>query len=168
MQLHLVFLKLTPDAFLFCLASFKTFAYSHPLTELMTAEESEAAVQAKAAALVKTESAIDNEETVNADGEAEPEKLVEATVESTGAEELEKYIGVREAFYKAAKEWDVKIRDFENAIRRPYFHVRLLDDAQLANWHKYLDFVEKEGGVEKVGLDYLMVVNILLKTLSVF
>lgn len=123
----------------------------------MTAEESEAAVQAKAAAAVKDEPATDNDEVTGTDGVVEPEKLAESTVEPavepTEAKELEKYVGMRESYYKAAKEWDLKTRDFENAIRRPYFHVRPLDDSQLGNWHKYLDFVEKEGGIEKVSYD---------------
>ncbi|KAG0613938.1 hypothetical protein M758_6G139200 [Ceratodon purpureus] len=135
-------------------ASFKHFAYSHPLTELMTAEESvqataEAAVQAKAAALVKSEPAEEITTATETDGVEDPEKAAEAPVGPTPAEELEQYIAVRDAFYKASKEWDVKIREFENAIRRPYFHVRPLDDGQLGNWHKYLDFIEKEGGIEK-------------------
>lgn len=71
-------------------------------------------------------------------------------MESGDSKELEEYLAVRENYYKAAKEWDSKIRDFEIAIRRPYFHVKPLDEAQLANWHRYLDFIEKEGGFEKV------------------
>jgi pre-mRNA-processing factor 39 len=34
---------------------------------------------------------------------------------------------------------------YEQEIKRPYFHVTELDDAQLANWKKYLDFEEAEG-----------------------
>ncbi|SMY25827.1 unnamed protein product [Zymoseptoria tritici ST99CH_1A5] len=33
---------------------------------------------------------------------------------------------------------------FEQEIKRPYYHVTELDDAQLANWRKYLDFEEAE------------------------
>jgi pre-mRNA-processing factor 39 len=135
-------------------ASFKHFASSHPLTELMTAEESEAAVLGKAAVSVTSEDYEETTTVTKTDGVAEAEKsavtTMEPAVDITGAEELEKYVGMRETFYKASKEWDESTRDFENAIRRPYFHVRPLDDAQLANWHKYLDFVEKEGVIEKV------------------
>ena len=35
-------------------------------------------------------------------------------------------------------------------IKRPYFHVKPLDDTQLANWHKYLDYTEKEGDTARV------------------
>ncbi|KAI8846929.1 hypothetical protein BC829DRAFT_491006 [Chytridium lagenaria] len=34
---------------------------------------------------------------------------------------------------------------FEAEIKRPYFHIKPLDDAQVANWRKYLDFEENEG-----------------------
>jgi hypothetical protein len=30
-------------------------------------------------------------------------------------------------------------------VRRPYFHVKPLDAAQLANWAKYLDYIEARG-----------------------
>jgi hypothetical protein len=33
---------------------------------------------------------------------------------------------------------------FESEIKRPYFHVTDLDEAQLTNWRKYLDFEESE------------------------
>ncbi|OSS54606.1 hypothetical protein B5807_01651 [Epicoccum nigrum] len=39
---------------------------------------------------------------------------------------------------------------FEQAIRRPYFHVTKLDDAELTNWHKYLDFEEKQRDYERI------------------
>ena len=34
---------------------------------------------------------------------------------------------------------------YESEIKRPYFHVTELDQQQLANWRKYLDFEEAEG-----------------------
>ena len=34
---------------------------------------------------------------------------------------------------------------YESEIKRPYFHVTELDEGQLANWRKYLDFEELEG-----------------------
>ncbi|MBN3276180.1 PRP39 factor, partial [Polyodon spathula] len=36
---------------------------------------------------------------------------------------------------EVSKRWS-----FEEAIKRPYFHVKPLDRAQLRNWHSYLDF----------------------------
>lgn len=68
----------------------------------------------------------------------------------TGAEELEKYIAIREEMYKKAKEYHSKIIGFETAIRRPYFHVRPNNGGELENWHNYLDFVEAENDLNKV------------------
>jgi pre-mRNA-processing factor 39 len=34
---------------------------------------------------------------------------------------------------------------YEQEIKRPYYHVNELDDTQLTNWRKYLDFEEGEG-----------------------
>lgn len=34
---------------------------------------------------------------------------------------------------------------YEQGIKRPYYHVTELDDEQLVNWRKYLDFEEMEG-----------------------
>ncbi|KAG9286505.1 hypothetical protein G9A89_014671 [Geosiphon pyriformis] len=34
---------------------------------------------------------------------------------------------------------------FESEIKRPYFHVKPMDDVQLINWRRYLDFEEAEG-----------------------
>lgn len=57
---------------------------------------------------------------------------------------------IREEMYKNAKEFDSKIISFETAIKRPYFHVRPLDDPELENWHNYLDFIEGGDGFNKV------------------
>lgn len=38
---------------------------------------------------------------------------------------------------------------YESEIKRPYFHVTDLDDGQLANWRKYLDFEEVEGDYQR-------------------
>lgn len=131
--------------------SFKQIAHSRPLSDLRAPEETAAAVAtgekpAEAQGDVPLPDADVSAPSEAPDGAADTEK----EVESGDSKELEEYLAVRENYYKAAKEWDSKIRDFEIAIRRPYFHVKPLDEAQLANWHRYLDFIEKEGGFEKV------------------
>lgn len=154
-------------------SSFKQFATSHPVAELRTTEEA-AAAAAAAAELKEVESTT--EQISESDGvevapveETEGAPKAETTVETIEAKELQKYLADREAFYLSAKEWDAKIKDFEFTIRRPYFHVKPLDDAQLGNWHRYLDFIEKDGGVDKVNCCHLcssytnMVYNVLQK-----
>ena len=126
-----------------CSYRFKAFAASHSLSELRTAEEAAAAVPASSEGGEQ-----ENEGEVHPDAAEQSSKPVSAGL--TEAEELDKYIAIREEIYKKAKEFDSKICDFENAIRRPYFHVRPLNLAELENWHNYLDFMEREDDLNKV------------------
>ncbi|KAI3943912.1 hypothetical protein MKW92_025835 [Papaver armeniacum] len=118
--------------------SFKELAGSRPLSEIRTAEEVSAAEASG--------QGIESE--VNPDDPENSLKPVNAGL--TEAEELEKYVAVREEMYKKAKEFDSKIVGFETAIRRPYFHVRPLNGPELENWHNYLDFIEGEDDFNKV------------------
>eukprot|EP00268_Persea_americana_P038965 TRINITY_DN385_c0_g1_i6.p1 TRINITY_DN385_c0_g1~~TRINITY_DN385_c0_g1_i6.p1 ORF type:complete len:458 (-),score=118.62 TRINITY_DN385_c0_g1_i6:2090-3463(-) len=124
--------------------SFKELAGSRPLSEIRTAEEAAMLTSS----LESSGQGVEGE--VNPDGVDESLKPVSAGL--TEAEELEKYVAIREEMYKKAKEFDSKIIDFETAIRRPYFHVKPLDDPQLDNWHRYLDFIEGGEDFNKVCL----------------
>lgn len=124
-------------------SSFKELAGNRPLSELRTADEAAAVASVSSEA---TDQA--NEGEVHPDGAERSPKSVSAGL--TEAEELEKYIAIREEMYKKAKEFDSKIVGFETAIRRPYFHVRPLNVGELENWHNYLDFIEREGDLSKI------------------
>lgn len=39
---------------------------------------------------------------------------------------------------------------YESEIKRPYFHVTELEQSQLVNWRKYLDFEESEGDFQRI------------------
>jgi hypothetical protein len=43
---------------------------------------------------------------------------------------------------------------YESEIKRPYFHVTELDEGQLTNWKKYLDFEESEGSFSRIQFLY--------------
>jgi pre-mRNA-processing factor 39 len=43
---------------------------------------------------------------------------------------------------------------YESVIKRPYYHVTELDDEQLTNWGKYLDYEEAEGDYERTKFLY--------------
>ncbi|CDY18203.1 BnaC05g02260D [Brassica napus] len=132
-------------------ANFKELAETRPLSELRSAEES-AAVAAASDASKASPSESDgkaDEEKSQADGSSEQSPKLE-TAGSTDPEELKNYIAIREAMYIKAKEFESKIIGFEMAIRRPYFHVRPLNAAELENWHNYLDFIEKDGDFNKL------------------
>ncbi|CAO2188799.1 unnamed protein product [Urochloa humidicola] len=60
-------------------------------------------------------------------------------------EALKHYLSAGERLYKRSSEIYKEICCFEASIKRPFFHVKPLDDDQLENWHQYLDFVEKNG-----------------------
>ncbi|GBG85973.1 hypothetical protein CBR_g40786 [Chara braunii] len=90
----------------------------------------------------------------DASGKAAEEKSTSKPRVLSEQEKLEKYLARRDEMYRVTKEQDMKIHDYEIAIRRPYFHVKPLDEMQLANWHRYLDFLEKEGNLKKVSKLY--------------
>ncbi|KAI7734866.1 hypothetical protein M8C21_008804 [Ambrosia artemisiifolia] len=115
--------------------SFRDLVASRPLSELRTPEEVAAAANTKGE--VNNEG---NEGELNPNAVDQSSKPVNATL--TEAEELESYMAVREELYKKAKEFESRIIEFEAAIRRPYFHVRPLNAAELENWHHYLNFIE--------------------------
>lgn len=78
--------------------------------------------------------------------------LLDPSVGLVRSKALQKYICIGEQIYKEAGQLDKKINCFENNIRRPYFHVKPLDDIQLKNWHDYLSFAEKQGDFDWVWL----------------
>lgn len=43
---------------------------------------------------------------------------------------------------------------FESEVKRPYYHVTDLDEQQLTNWSKYLDFEESEGDYTRIKFLY--------------
>lgn len=46
---------------------------------------------------------------------------------------------------------DVKLRwNYEDAIKRPYFHVKPLEKSQLSAWRNYLEFEIKEGNEKRI------------------
>ncbi|KAF2149835.1 hypothetical protein K461DRAFT_281052 [Myriangium duriaei CBS 260.36] len=58
-----------------------------------------------------------------------------------------------ETFHRTQAETN-KRWTFEQEIKRPYFHVTELDEAQLLNWTKYLDFEEAEGDYRRITFLY--------------
>ncbi|KAL5219712.1 hypothetical protein ABZP36_024425 [Zizania latifolia] len=61
------------------------------------------------------------------------------------ADAIKHYLVSGEHLYERSSKIDKEISCFEASIKRPFFHVKPLDDDQLENWHQYLDFVEKNG-----------------------
>ncbi|KAI9756592.1 MAG: hypothetical protein M4579_003770 [Chaenotheca gracillima] len=90
---------------------------------------------------------------------------IEATAGQAGTEplkadmEVEREIRTRvdnihlEAFTRTQNE-TTKRWTYESEIKRPYFHVTELDEPQLVNWRKYLDFEEAEGDYQRASFLY--------------
>lgn len=57
----------------------------------------------------------------------------------------ERVIESRTAVHRETTAQVDKRKDFEAAIKRPYFHAKPLDKHQLQNWHDYLDFEVAQG-----------------------
>ncbi|XP_047307946.1 pre-mRNA-processing factor 39-2 [Impatiens glandulifera] len=70
--------------------------------------------------------------------------LLNPSVISSWYKTLQKYISIGDQFYQEACELEKKILCFESCIRRSFFHVLPLEDSQLRNWHRYLDFIETQ------------------------
>ncbi|EEB05064.1 U1 snRNP-associated protein Usp105 [Schizosaccharomyces japonicus yFS275] len=96
---------------------------------------------------------------VRADVLREPPKMVNAGSKQMKLErgelEIEREMRARihriflQQFQQTQTE-TVKRWTFESEIKRPYFHVKELDETQLTNWRKYLDFEEVEGDFNRI------------------
>lgn len=64
---------------------------------------------------------------------------------------LHRYKFIGDQLYQKACQLDEKIKSFESNIQRRYFHITPIDDDQLNNWHRYLDFIEKQEDFDWVG-----------------
>ena len=71
--------------------------------------------------------------------EADLEKTIRARLDARFVEMFQKTQS------ETTKRWP-----FEQQVKRPYFHVTDLDDDQVSNWRKYLDFEEAEGNNERI------------------
>ncbi|KAI1107533.1 pre-mRNA-processing factor 39 [Jackrogersella minutella] len=104
---------------------FRQLAHSRPIKELVAAE-----TLARFRAEVEAESAAYG---AIARPELEVERDIRAKIDTMFYEIFQKTQD------ETTKRWT-----YESEIKRPYFHVTELEQPQLANWRKYLDFEESE------------------------
>lgn len=82
-----------------------------------------------------------------------------AAVQQKGAADIEQDIRTRigasqvELFHRTQAETG-KRWTYEQEVKRPYYHVTELDEDQLSNWRKYLDFEEAEGDYSRIRFLY--------------
>lgn len=108
----------------------RTMAATRPLQEMATADR-----LASLRTEVEMEAASRGEEK----SESELEVLVRGKIEQAYYEIFSKNQT------ETTKRWT-----YEAEIKRPYFHVTELDNPQLVNWRKYLDFEEQEGSYARI------------------
>jgi pre-mRNA-processing factor 39 len=70
---------------------------------------------------------------------------VEKTEEDMELELRTKIYEIQTQIYMATQEAVQKRWLFESGIKRSYFHIRKLDEAQIENWRKYLAYEEENG-----------------------
>ena len=100
---------------------FRHLAQTRPLTELLPVDM-----------LAQFQAEIENE--VPGRGESEIEREMRTRIDNFHLEIFSR------TQTETTKRWT-----YESEIKRPYFHVTELDEGQLVNWRKYLDFEEVEG-----------------------
>nr|XP_032820847.1 pre-mRNA-processing factor 39 [Petromyzon marinus] len=75
---------------------------------------------------------------------------VEVKVDAETEKLRERIIGTRQDIFFQNEQEVSKRWTFEEGIKRPYFHVKPLERAQLKNWKEYLDFEIDNGTHERV------------------
>jgi pre-mRNA-processing factor 39 len=73
--------------------------------------------------------------------------------------ELERQMrqAIHQFYYEAYTQTQQEVTsrwNYEQAIKRAYFHVTELEDAELDNWRKYLDYEEKQGDFQRTSFLY--------------
>ncbi len=91
----------------------------------------------------------DSTDTESADAPGENETST-TTSEEENTSMKEKIISARKKIYKSTEE-KVQLRwKYEDAIKRPYFHMKPLERGQLKNWAAYLEFEEAQNKKNEV------------------
>lgn len=107
---------------------FRQLAHSRPLNELVDADDLariRAEVEAPYAGMERPELEVER------DIRAQIDSMYYAVFNQTQAE--------------TTKRWT-----YESEVKRPYFHVTELEQSQVTNWRKYLDFEEAEGDPTRI------------------
>ncbi|CAG8548250.1 7190_t:CDS:10 [Ambispora leptoticha] len=115
---------------------------TRPVTELVTPEQyQQFEAEAKAAPPVPPSETTEGEQ---------PPAPVEKTEEQIQADIRMRIYNMNVEIYMKTQAETNKRWPFESEIKRPYFHVKPMDDVQLINWRRYLDFEETEGDETRI------------------
>ncbi len=132
---------------------FKDFVKEHEPKDIM---EVNSFLSLRKEALKSAKKSDDDTESKDAPGEENDEAPVASEEEIMAMRE--KIIFARKKAYKETEE-KVQLRwKYEDAIKRPYFHVKPLERGQLKNWSEYLEFEENQSKkVEKRDLSQVTI-----------
>ncbi|KAI0159401.1 pre-mRNA-processing factor 39 [Pestalotiopsis sp. NC0098] len=115
---------------------FRQLAHSRPLDELVPSDE-----------LARLRAEVEAEGAAAYGGmprqELEVERDIRAKIDTVYYETF------RQTQEETTKRWT-----YESEVKRPYFHVTELENSQIANWRKYLDFEESEGDFARITFLY--------------
>ncbi|KAL1304856.1 hypothetical protein AAFC00_003780 [Neodothiora populina] len=111
---------------------YRTLCATRPVTELAPPE-----------ILAAFQAEVQRDPALHGHGELEIERALRARLDQYHIEVF------NNTQVETTKRWT-----YEQNIKRPYFHVTELDDEQLENWHKYLDFEESEGDYTRIAFLY--------------
>ncbi|KND00125.1 uncharacterized protein SPPG_04467 [Spizellomyces punctatus DAOM BR117] len=120
--------------------SYSTLSITRPVRELVSAEE-----------YANLEDEIRNPPKQEDDDRAPPEHKTDDQVQ---AEMRQRIHAIKSELYMKTQDAVHKRWIYESEIKRPYFHVKPLDEAQLANWRRYLEFEESEGDQMRIYVLY--------------
>ena len=114
---------------------FRQLVHSRPIKEMVSAET-----------LARFQAEVEAETTAYG-GLARPELEVERDIRA-------KIDSMYYEIFQRTQEETTKRWTYESELKRPYFHVTELDQSQMANWRKYLDFEEGEGDFARITFLY--------------
>lgn len=106
---------------------FRNLTSSRPISELAEPEK-----------VAQLQSETQNELARNPSGDVDIERELRVRLDDYHVEILQ------QTQAESTKRWT-----YEQEVKRPYFHVTELEDGELGNWRKYLDFEEKESNYER-------------------
>ncbi|KAJ3051889.1 hypothetical protein HK097_007103, partial [Rhizophlyctis rosea] len=109
---------------------YSVVAASRPVPELVTSEE-----------LERLQNEVRNPVAPQG-GEAPPAPQTDEEIEAALRVKIHQ---LKSDLYLKTQDAVMKRWQYEGEIKRGYFHVKPLDEAQLVNWRKYLDFEEEQG-----------------------
>lgn len=125
------------------LCSFQDIVRNNPIQSLISVDEFKT-FRSEIRASTETEQA----ETDVAPGEEEPDDHVRDETETTAIKD--KVIASRRKLHKSTINAVTERWAYEEAIKRPYFHVKALERCQLKNWKEYIDFEIEKGDHKRV------------------